>query len=87
MDLSLTGRGQRLFELLIQIPPDFAAAEVLLKQDAFSSEEITQVAINYAEACFLDISDTFRADQDDRVSFSGVMPPTGVIPGLHSTYI
>ena len=87
MELQLNEKSQQLFELLMQIPPDFSAAESLLKQDTFFSEEVTKVAINYAEECVMDIADTFRTSRDDRVSFSGVMPPAGVIPEVHSTYV
>lgn len=87
MKQSLAKKSQQLFELLMQIPPDFAAAEALLKQDSFFPEEITKVGICYAEECFLDIADTFRTSQDARISFSGIMPPDGVISGLHSTYV
>lgn len=87
MDLPMNGKSQRLLDALMAIPPDFAAAEKLLKQEAFSGEEVTKAAIRYAEECFLDIADTFRTSPDDCVSFTGFMPPAGVIPGLRSTYV
>ena len=87
MKQSLAKKSQKLFELLMQLPPDFAAAEALLKQDDFSPEEVTKVAICYAEESAMDIADTFCTSRDDCISFFGVMPPDGVIPGLHSTYV
>lgn len=87
MDLPINEESQRLLDALMTIPPDFAAAEKLLQQKCFSSDEVTKVAMRYAEKCFLDIADTFRTDPDDRISFTGFMPPAGVISGLHSTYV
>ncbi len=87
MDLPLNDKSQQLLYALMTIPPDLAAAEKLLMREAFSREEVTKTAIRYAEECFLDIADTFRTSPDDRISFTGFMPPAGVIPGLHSTYV
>lgn len=87
MDLPLNDKSQQLLDALMTIPPDLATAEKLLQQECFSSDEVTKVAMRYAEECFLDIADTFRTDPDDRISFTGFMPPAGVIPGLHSTYL
>lgn len=44
MELTLNEKSQQLFELLMQLPPDFAAAEALLKRGDFSPEEVTKVA-------------------------------------------
>ena len=87
MKQSLAKKSRQLFELLMQLPPDFAAAEALLKRGDFSPEEVTKVAICYAEESAMDIADTFCTSRDDCISFSGVMPPGGVIPGFHSTYV
>lgn len=87
MDLPMNEKSQRLLDTLMAIPPDFSAAEKLLQQECFSSDEVTKVAMRYADECFLDIADKFRTDPDDRISFTGFMPPAGVIPGLHSTYV
>lgn len=87
MDLLLNDKSQQLLDALMTIPPDLATAEKLLQQECFSSDEVTKVAMRYAEECFLDIADTFRTDPDDRISFTGFMPPAGVISGLHSTYV
>ena len=87
MDLPMNEKSQRLLDTLMTIPPDFSTAEKLLQQECFSSDEVTKVAMRYAEKCFLDIADTFRTDPDDRISFTGFIPPAGVIPGLHSTYL
>ena len=87
MGLPINEKSQRLLDALMTIPPDFSAAEKLLMREAFSREEVTKTAIRYAEECFLDIADTFRTSPDDRISFTGFMPPAGVIPGLHSTYV
>lgn len=87
MALPLNKKSQQLLDLLLTIPPNFVSAEVLLQQESFSSEEVTKTAICYAEECVMDIADTFRTSRDDRISFSGVMPPAGVIPDVHSTYV
>lgn len=87
MDLPINEKSQRLLDTLMTIPPDFAAAEKLLQQECFSSDEVTKVAMRYADECFLDIADTFRTNPDDRISFSDFMPPPGVVPRLHSTYL
>jgi hypothetical protein len=87
MDLPLNDKSQQLLDALMTIPPDLATAEKLLQQECFSSDEVTKVAMRYADECFLDIADKFRTDPDDRISFSGFMPPPGVVPGLHSTYL
>ena len=87
MDLPLNDKSQQLLDALMTIPPDLATAKKLLQQECFSSDEVTKVAMRYADECFLDIADKFRTDPDDRISFSGFMPPAGVIPGLHSTYV
>lgn len=87
MALPLNEKSEQLLNVLLNIPPDLSAAEKLLQQERFSSDELTKVAMRYADECFLDIADIFRTNPDDRISFAGFIPPPGVVPGLHSTHL
>ncbi len=75
----LNEKESRLFERLAAIPPDFPAAEQLLQENPYSSQEITRIALAYAWECSREVCDF---EQEHGVTF-----PAGICPGLHSTYI
>ena len=73
------GNEKYLFDLLITIPPNWAAAEQFLDETKLTPREITRVALAYAGECFCEAGD---------YAYERNIPhPASIIPGLHSTYI
>lgn len=87
MTLPLNEKEQQLLDLLFTIPPSFKEARAYLEQAELPPESITKVAIDYADECFCDIETVIRTHEDNSFSLKGVMPPAGVIPGLHSAHV
>lgn len=79
MLIVLNSKEQKLLDLLTALPPDTAGAERILREEPFSTEEITRVAVTYVYECFCEAGD-FAED-------IGIPHPTEIVPGLHSTYI
>ena len=79
MHIELSEREQKLFDYLTVIPPDMNGAEHYLQAETLDRDEVTRVAIEYADACFCEAGD-FAYKQ-------GIPHPAGIVPDLHSTYI
>lgn len=86
MELKLTGKAQRLLELLMEIPPKFEDARSYLEVNQLSPDEVTRVANIYADKCFLDFDDYLFETYPD-CDLSEMEIPTGTVPELHSAYI
>ena len=63
MCMKLTDRENALLTPLLALPPDWGAAENLLQREHFTSDEITRVAIKYADACDWDATN-YAADHN-----------------------
>lgn len=87
MVLPLNEKSEQLLNILLNIPPDFSAAEKLLQQECFSSDEVNKVAMRYTDECYLDVADTFCLDPYDHISPPGFIPPSEVVPERHSTHL
>ena len=82
----LTENEQMVLNHLMQLPPDYEAAERVLREKDLASESVTKVAIQYVDESFLDVGDYLWGENGiDRLSHFQI--PTGVIPGLHSSYV
>lgn len=77
--LDLNKKEQGLLNLLLNIPPNFEMAEKYIHSEEFNGDEITRVAIQYADTCFCEAG--WFADRNNIVHTSEI------IPGLNSSYI
>ena len=78
----LNEKSKDLFDLLFQTPPKFDDAENLIKAQRHTREELTKVAIKFAEECRFEISDALFAKE--------ITPPTnshGIVEGYCSSYL
>ena len=77
--INLNEKEKKLCDLLMKIPPAFDEAEKLLVGEKYSSDEVTKVAIEYAEDCM--------CDAGDYTYFNNLPDSEEIVDGLHSTYI
>ncbi len=83
--IEVQGSCKELLDFFLQIPPNFKAAKDIITRENFSSDEISKVAICYAEKCGLEVGDhLFEIGCED---LSASKLKKGVVPGLHSTYL
>ncbi len=86
MRLQLKAYAQELFDLLFQIPPRFEEARCLIQQTKMTSEDVTRVAIAYADKCFLDYGERVFDDKS-RAPMGRMDVPAEKVPELHSAYL
>lgn len=79
MCMKLTDKENALLTPLLELPPDWGAAENLLQSEHFTSDEITRVAIEYADACDWDAT--------NYASEHNIPHTYEFIPNLHSSYL
>ncbi len=78
----LNEKSRELFDLLFQSPPKFEDAEKLVKSEKHTSEELTKVAINFAEQCRFEISNAlFEKEITPQTN------PLGIVEGYCSAYL
>ena len=77
--MELNEKEAVLFTILTSIPPDLSAAETYLHTADMTASEVTRVAISYTDECYDEVRDSELK--------TGVSRPSGIIPGLHSTYL
>lgn len=75
----LNEQAQQLFDALMTIPPDFEHAEQMLQHGGYSSDEVSRVALEYAEECFCD------ANQDEEYPVD--LFKDGILLERHSSYL
>jgi len=86
MRLQLKPCAQELFDLLFQIPPRYEEARSFLQQAQMTSDDVTRVAITYADQCFLDFGDQVYDDEEQTpLGQMEVLPE--IVPELHSAYL
>jgi len=56
-DIKLDAKGQALFDLLWQIPPDLEGAKAMLERGDCPAEQVSRVGARFAEECLYDIDD------------------------------
>ncbi len=79
MFMELKEKEQKLLDLLTAVPPDFSAAEPLLREETYTPAEITRVTLEYAEEC--------QCEAGEFAWQHGIPHSAEVMPALHSTYI
>ena len=57
MEFPMNTGEQILLEQLLEIPPNFSAARNTIQEKNLNGENITKVAIQYAEECKFDVED------------------------------
>ncbi len=82
MELLLNEKAKELLDLLLQIPPKTEEAEKLIRSANYSDEELSRVAVRYAEACSFNISDA-RCEKGAEIRMNSL----GIAEGFHSTYL
>lgn len=85
MRLQLKPCEQELFDLLFQIPPRYEEARSFLQRAQMTSDDVTRVAITYAERCFLDFGDQMYDDEQTPLGRLEVLAE--IVPELHSAYL
>lgn len=73
-----------LFDLLMQISPDFKQLRSRLKTGGYSPESLSRIAFNYAEACF---DETIERGYGKEGSGHYFSRPAVLVEGEHSTYL
>lgn len=71
--------AKELLAALLQIPPDLAAAEKILRAGALSAVGVTLAGAASMDKCFCDAADLSAEPPDP--------PKEEIVPGLHSTYL
>ena len=79
MWIDLTEKEQELFQPIIKLPPDFAAAEKVLSEKTFTAAEITRAALAFAKEAIFDAGEFAWQN--------GIPHTEAIMPNLHSTYI
>lgn len=87
LELFLNQNERALLDLLLEIPPKYEDAESLIRETAVPADSIAKVAIRYAEECEGDVGDYFIEHMEPPGDISKAVPPPGIFPELHSTYI
>ncbi len=86
--IELTPGGERLFNLMMQLPPDLPGIRAELEAGAFSPDELNAAALKFTDKCFDESMDhAFRENEarssgGDYFSWDAV-----VVVGEHSTYL
>lgn len=71
--------AKELLAALLQIPPNLATAEKILRMGGPSAVDVTLVGATYLDECFCDATDLAAEPPDP--------PKEEIVPGLHSTYL
>ena len=87
MELQMNAVSQKLLDNLLNVPPNFSSASRLIQTEAYSAEDITKVAICYAEACMYNVGDLISENSAKPIVLDESSFPDGIIPGLTSTYL
>lgn len=80
----MTFNERLLYDLLIQIPPDFKQLRSRLETGGYFPESLSRVALNYVEECFDETIENGYGKEGSGHYFSR---PAVLVEGEHSTYL
>lgn len=87
MELALNEKSQHLLNCLLNNPPDYQSASRLVQAGGYTPEDITKVAIRYADECRFNVCDYVSENTSGHTALPTVSFPDGVVPGLPSSYL
>lgn len=73
--------------MLVTVPPQFEAARAYLEANSLTHDEVTRVAIVYADQCFGDYDAYLYHAWPENCTLKDLPLPNGIIPGIPSAYI
>lgn len=82
--VKLNENSRPLFELLMQIPPDFEAARTMLESGSYSAEDLGCIACRYADEAWGE--EEIPKGFESKIGDYGWETPV-LKPGFHSTYL
>ena len=84
MAFELDENEKRLYELLMQVPPDLQHVRSELAIGKYPSESLSRVALEFVEECF---DETMKHGWNEEDEYDYHSSPAVLIEGEHSTYL
>lgn len=86
--IELSAQGRRLFDLLMQIPPDFDGIRYFLRTESCSPDDVNRAALRFAEECGYEESypGDDGADQESGIG-DYAWEEARLIPNQHSAFL
>lgn len=84
--MELNPKSKQLFDMLMQIPPDYAVIHAELESTHYLPEEVTAAALKFCDECY-DESFERSCSEGNDLQFEYFTSMLGPIPGEHSTHL
>ena len=83
----LTPYTESIYDLIMKIPPDFSEIRRRLEEVSYSSESISRIAVQFAEACFDETVEHGYGEKCEEHYGCFFSRPPVLVEGEHSTYL